>query len=91
MASQNRGCRSSSLHFADLEKLLYVLQKLVKLGNSVIVIEHNLDVIKNADYIIDLGPEGGEKGGQVIATGTPAEIAANPNSWTGKFLKNVLK
>ncbi len=82
---------TTGLHFADLEKLLYVLQRLVSLGNSVIVIEHNLDVIKNADYIIDLGPEGGEKGGQVVATGTPEEIAANPNSWTGKFLKNVLK
>lgn len=82
---------TTGLHFADLEKLLLVLRKLVDMGNSIIVIEHNLDVIKNADYIIDLGPEGGEKGGQVIATGTPEEIAANPNSWTGKFLKNVLK
>lgn len=82
---------TTGLHFADLEKLLYVLRKLVDHGNSVIVIEHNLDVIKNADYIIDLGPEGGEKGGQIVATGTPEEIAANPNSWTGKFLKNVLK
>jgi len=82
---------TTGLHFADLEKLLYVLRRLVDVGNSVIVIEHNLDVIKNADYIIDLGPEGGEKGGQIVATGTPEEIAANPNSWTGKFLKNVLK
>ncbi|HSA84396.1 MAG TPA: excinuclease ABC subunit UvrA, partial [Patescibacteria group bacterium] len=82
---------TTGLHFADLEKLLYVLRRLVDQGNSVIVIEHNLDVIKNADYIIDLGPEGGEKGGQIVATGTPEEIAANPNSWTGKFLKNVLK
>jgi excinuclease ABC subunit A len=82
---------TTGLHFADLEKLLYVLRGLVDIGNSVIVIEHNLDVIKNADYIIDLGPEGGEKGGQIVATGTPEEIAANPNSWTGKFLKNVLK
>ena len=82
---------TTGLHFADLEKLLYVLRRLVDVGNSVIVIEHNLDVIKNADYIIDLGPEGGEKGGEIIATGTPEEIAANPNSWTGKFLKNVLK
>lgn len=82
---------TTGLHFADLEKLLYVLHRLVYQGNSVIVIEHNLDVIKNADYIIDLGPEGGEKGGQIVATGTPAEIAANPNSWTGKFLKNVLQ
>lgn len=82
---------TTGLHFADLEKLLYVLRKLVDVGNSVIVIEHNLDVIKNADHIIDLGPEGGEKGGEIVATGTPEEIAANPNSWTGKFLKNVLK
>ncbi len=82
---------TTGLHFADLEKLLYVLRRLVDVGNSVIVIEHNLDVIKNADYIIDLGPEGGEKGGEIVATGTPQEIAANPNSWTGQFLKNVLK
>jgi len=82
---------TTGLHFVDLEKLLYVLRRLVDVGNSVIVIEHNLDVIKNADYIIDLGPEGGEKGGEIVATGTPSEIAANPNSWTGKFLKNVLK
>src|SRR6266699_3678047 len=82
---------TTGLHFADLEKLLYVLRKLVEAGNSVIVIEHNMDVIKNADYIIDLGPEGGEKGGEIVAMGTPAEIAANPNSWTGKFLKKVIQ
>jgi excinuclease ABC subunit A len=82
---------TTGLHFADLQKLLFVLRRLVDVGNSVIVIEHNLDLIKNADYIIDLGPEGGEKGGQIVATGTPEQIAANPNSWTGKFLKNVLK
>lgn len=82
---------TTGLHFADLEKLLLVLRKLVDMGNSVIVIEHNLDVIKNADYIIDLGPEGGEKGGEVVATGTPDEITSNSKSWTGKFLKNVLK
>lgn len=82
---------TTGLHFADLEKLLYVLRRLVDVGNSVIVIEHNLDMIKNADHIIDLGPEGGEKGGQIIATGTPRDIADNPNSWTGKFLKNILK
>jgi excinuclease ABC subunit A len=82
---------TTGLHFADLEKLLYVLRRLVDVGNSVIVIEHNLDVIKNADHIIDLGPEGGEKGGEVIAIGTPQQIAANTQSWTGKFLKNVLK
>lgn len=82
---------TTGLHFADLEKLLFVLKGLVTAGNSIIVIEHNLDIIKNADYIIDLGPEGGEKGGQIIATGTPQEIAANPNSWTGKYLKKVLQ
>ena len=81
---------TTGLHFADLEKLLYVLRRLTDVGNSIVVIEHNLDIIKNADYIIDLGPEGGEKGGQIVCTGTPQEIAANPNSWTGKFLKNIL-
>lgn len=82
---------TTGLHFADLEKLLYVLRKLTDAGNSVIVIEHNLDVIKNADHIIDLGPEGGEKGGEIVATGTPKDIANNSKSWTGKFLKNVLQ
>jgi len=81
---------STGLHFSDLEKLLLVLRKLVDQGNSVVVIEHNLDVIKNADYIIDLGPEGGEKGGSIVATGSPKEIAANPNSFTGQFLKRML-
>jgi len=70
--------------------LLIVLRKLVDQGNSVIVIEHNLDVIKNADYIIDLGPEGGAKGGEIVAIGTPEEIANNPKSHTGRFLKNIL-
>ena len=82
---------TTGLHFADLEKLLYVLRRLVDVGNSVIVIEHNLDVIKNADHVIDLGPEGGDNGGEVIAFGTPEEVAQNSRSWTGKFLKNVLK
>lgn len=81
---------TTGLHFADLEKLLGVLVKLVDNGNTVIVIEHNLDVIKNADHIIDLGPDGGEKGGEVVATGTPEEIAQNIRSYTGQFLKNVL-
>ena len=81
---------TTGLHFADLEKLLLVLRKLVDHGNSVIVIEHNLDVIKNADWIIDLGPEGGEKGGYIVAEGTPEQIAANPASHTGRFLKKVL-
>lgn len=81
---------TSGLHFADLEKLLHVLRKLVDAGNTVIVIEHNLDIIKNADYIIDLGPDGGELGGSLVATGTPYEIANNPKSYTGAFLKKVL-
>ena len=81
---------TTGLHFADLEKLLMVLRKLVDIGNTVIVIEHNLDVIKNADYIIDLGPEGGEKGGEIVAQGTPFEIAKNKNSYTGKFLAKRL-
>jgi excinuclease ABC subunit A len=81
---------TTGLHFADLEKLLNVLRKLVDLGNTVIVIEHNLDVIKNADYIIDLGPDGGEKVGQIVATGTPLEISQTKNSYTGQFLKKVI-
>ncbi len=81
---------TTGLHFADLEKLLLVLKKLSAQGNTVIVIEHNLDIIKNADYVIDLGPEGGEKGGEVVAVGTPADIAQNKNSYTGQFLKKVL-
>ena len=81
---------TTGLHFADLEKLLIVLKKLVKQGNTVIIIEHNLDVIKNADYIIDLGPEGGENGGEIVASGTPLEVSKNPKSYTGRFLKKVL-
>ena len=81
---------TTGLHFADIKKLLEVLHRLREDGNTVIVIEHNLDVIKSADYLIDLGPEGGEKGGQVVATGTPEEVAENENSYTGKFLKEVL-
>ncbi len=81
---------TTGLHFADVHKLINVLNRLVNKGNTVIVIEHNLDVIKSADYIVDLGPEGGEKGGYVVATGTPEEIAQAPNSYTGFYLKNVL-
>ncbi len=81
---------TTGLHFADLEKLLLVFRKLVDLGNTIIVIEHNLDVIKNADHIIDLGPEGGDKGGEIIGEGTPEVIANNPRSHTGQFLKKVL-
>ncbi len=82
---------TTGLHFADLEKLLHVLHKLTVLGNTVVVIEHNLDIIKNADWIIDMGPEGGDGGGRVIATGTPVDIAKIANSSTGQFLKNILK
>lgn len=78
---------TTGLHFADLEKLLFVLRRLVDQGNTVLVIEHNLDVIRNADYVIDLGPDGGEKGGEIVAIGTPQEIANNPHSYTGQFLK----
>ncbi len=81
---------TTGLHFADIEKLLVVLRRLVGSGNTVIVIEHNLDVIKCADWIIDLGPEGGDKGGYVLATGTPEEVAAVPSSYTGQWLEPVL-
>ncbi len=81
---------TTGLHTADVAQLIEVLQKLVDGGNTVIVIEHNLDVIKNADHIVDLGPEGGNRGGTLVACGTPAEIAAVPESYTGQFLKNVL-
>ena len=82
---------TTGLHFEDIRKLLEVLNRLVDKGNTVLVIEHNLDVIKVADHIIDIGPEGGYKGGQIIAEGTPEEIAENEGSWTGKFLKKYLK
>ena len=82
---------TTGLHFHDINILLGVLQKLVDKGNTVIVIEHNLDVVKVADYIIDLGPEGGEHGGLIVATGTPEEISNNSDSFTGQFLKNILK
>ncbi len=81
---------TTGLHFADIQKLLVVLNRLVERGNTVVVIEHNLDVIKNADYIIDLGPEGGIDGGTIIATGTPEQISATDHSYTGQFLKRVL-
>ncbi|HEY3107006.1 MAG TPA: excinuclease ABC subunit UvrA [Gaiellaceae bacterium] len=81
---------TTGLHFADIEKLLDVLQRLVDAGNTVLVIEHNLDVIKQADWIVDLGPEGGEAGGEVIATGTPEQVAEVEDSYTGQFLRRVL-
>jgi excinuclease ABC subunit A len=81
---------TTGLHFADIEKLLEVLQRLVDAGNTVLVIEHNLDVIKQADWIIDLGPEGGEAGGEIVATGTPEDVAEVEESFTGAFLRHVL-
>jgi excinuclease ABC subunit A len=78
------------LHFYDVERLLNVLHRLVDMGNTVIVIEHNLEVIKTADWVIDLGPEGGEQGGEVIAEGPPEVIAETPHSYTGQFLREVL-
>ena len=82
---------TTGLHFADVHKLTEILRRLADDGNTVIVIEHNLDVIKTADYIIDIGPEGGDKGGTVIATGTPEEIAKNKHSYTGKYIDAILK
>jgi len=81
---------TTGLHFEDTRKLLEVLQELVEAGNTIVVIEHNLDVIKVADYLLDFGPEGGDGGGEIVAVGTPEEVAANDKSWTGKYLKEVL-
>ena len=81
---------TTGLHFADVHKLIDILKRLTEGGNTVIVIEHNLDVIKTADYIIDIGPEGGDKGGTVIARGTPEEVAENPASYTGKYVRKYL-
>jgi len=82
---------TTGLHFADIEKLLRVLDRLVERGNTVLVIEHHLDVIKWADYIVDLGPEGGDEGGTVVTAGAPEEVAGAPHSYTGKFLKPLLE
>ena len=82
---------TTGLHFADVHKLTGILHRLCDGGNSVVVIEHNLDVIKTADYIIDIGPEGGDGGGTVIAQGTPEQVAENPVSYTGKYVKKYLK
>ena len=82
---------TTGLHFADVHKLTEILHRLSADGNTVIVIEHNLDVIKTADYIIDIGPEGGDRGGTIVATGTPEEIAANTKSYTGKYINAMLK
>ncbi len=82
---------TTGLHFADVKKLLEVLQMLVEKGNTVVLIEHNLDVIKQAYHIIDLGPEGGDRGGEIVAVGTPEEVAANPNSYTGAYIREALR
>ena len=82
---------TTGLHFADVHKLIEILQRLTEGGNTVLVIEHNLDVIKTADYLIDIGPEGGDKGGTVVAQGTPEEVAKNPRSYTGQYVKKYLK
>ena len=82
---------TTGLHFADVHKLIDILRRLSDGGNTVVVIEHNLDVIKTADYIIDIGPEGGDKGGTVIAQGTPEEVANNPVSYTGQYVRKYLE
>ncbi len=82
---------TTGLHFADVHKLTEIMKRLTDDGNTVVVIEHNLDVIKTADYIIDIGPEGGDKGGTIVATGTPEEVAENPHSYTGHYIKEILK
>ncbi|MEO2166603.1 MAG: excinuclease ABC subunit A, partial [bacterium] len=81
---------TTGMHFEDIRRLLEVLHALVDGGNTVVVIEHNLDVIKTADYLIDLGPEGGDGGGEIVARGTPEEVAANPASYTGEHLRPLL-
>ena len=83
--------KRQGLHFADIQRLLEVLQRLVDQGNSVVVIEHNLDVIKVADQLIDMGPEGGEEGGRLIVAGTPEQVAATRVSHTGEFLRALVK
>ena len=82
---------TTGLHCADGQKLIEILQRLAEGGNTVVVIEHNLDVIKTADYIIDIGPEGGDAGGTIIATGTPEEVAKNPKSYTGQYVAKYLE
>ena len=81
---------TTGLHFVDIQRLLGVLNRLVEKGNTVVVIEHNLDVIKSADWMIDMGPEGGDAGGEVVATGTPEQVAEVEASWTGNALREVL-
>jgi excinuclease ABC subunit A len=82
---------TTGLHFADVKQLLETIQRLVDTGNSVVMIEHNLDVIKQADWVVDLGPEGGTRGGTVVASGRPEDIVKVKGSWTGKYLRDVLR
>ena len=82
---------TTGLHIADVHRLVDILQRLVDTGNTIVVIEHNLDLIKTADHIIDLGPEGGDKGGEIVVTGTPEQIVKNDRSHTGEFLKKYLE
>lgn len=82
---------TTGLHTHDVAKLVTILDRLVEQGNTVVVIEHNLDVVKVADYIVDLGPDGGDKGGTIVASGTPEEVAKVKKSYTGQFLKDILK
>ncbi|MDO8322931.1 MAG: excinuclease ABC subunit A, partial [Phenylobacterium sp.] len=82
---------TTGLHFEDVKKLLEVLHELADQGNTMVVIEHNLDVVKTADWIVDFGPEGGDGGGEIVAQGTPEQVAANSKSWTGRYLAEILK
>jgi excinuclease ABC subunit A len=81
---------TTGLHFADIQLLLDVIHRLRDAGNTIVIIEHNLDVIKTADWIVDMGPEGGDGGGLIIANGTPEQVAENPKSYTGQYLKTIL-
>ena len=81
---------TTGLHNSDIDKLLDVLNKLIDKGNSMIIIEHNLDVLKTVDYLIDLGPEGGDEGGTIVAQGTPQKVAKNKKSYTGRYLKSII-
>jgi excinuclease ABC subunit A len=81
---------TTGLHFHDIKLLLEVLHRLRDAGNTIVVIEHNMDVIKTADWVVDLGPEGGERGGRILAAGTPEEISRNPDSYTGRYLRQAL-
>ena len=82
---------TTGLHFHDVKNLIQILRKFVDQGHTVLVIEHHLDILKSCDYLIDLGPEGGEKGGKIMAQGTPRQVAKNPSSWTGRYLKDFFK